>query len=69
MEKFVSKEAKFPLAVGHLRIEVSGTFYHTVSGIIADALEWMNFFLFIPCLIILLAVKEYLGESVVAIPE
>jgi len=54
--------------------DLGGTFYRTVSGIIADALGWMNFFLiipltFIPCLIILLSIRDYAGESVVAVPE
>ena len=47
--------------------DLGGTFYRTVSGIIADALGWMNFFLFIPltfipCLIILLSLRDYSGE-------
>ena len=47
--------------------DLGGTFYRTVSGIIADALGWTNFFLFIPltfipCLIILLSLRDYSGE-------
>ncbi len=49
--------------------DLGGTFYRTVSGIIADALGWTNFFLFIPltfipCLIILLSLKDYSGDPV-----
>ena len=48
--------------------DLGGTFYRTVSGIIADALGWTNFFLFIPltfipCLIILLSLRDYSGEQ------
>jgi len=54
--------------------DLGGTFYRTVSGIVADALGWTNFFLiipltFVPCLIILLSIRDYSGESVVAVPE
>jgi PAT family beta-lactamase induction signal transducer AmpG len=54
--------------------DLGGTFYRTVSGIIADALGWTNFFLiipltFIPCLIILLSIRDYPEESVVAVSE
>ncbi len=49
--------------------DIGGTFYRTVSGIIADALGWTNFFLiipltFIPSLIILLSIRDYSGETV-----
>ncbi len=52
--------------------DLGGTFYRTVSGIIADSLGWMNFFLiipltFIPCLIILLSIRDYSGESAVSV--
>ena len=54
--------------------DLGGTFYRTVSGIIADSLGWMNFFLiipltFTPCLIILLSIRDYSGESVGEVSE